>query len=177
MVENKDSLLLALDQVAELAARGAASNSLVVGALRQAHEAISTLPIAVEGKPEPNDWVFEAIRAAYERGAMWRHENGTLELVEKASYDFADKMTAPSSPGKDGGQEDDRTEGFIAGYDEGLRQSKNEASIITADSLKQAQAVLKTIRRGALAPMGDVIAALTAVDHAIDAAPSKETNQ
>jgi hypothetical protein len=39
-------------------------------------------------------WVFEAIRAAYERGAMWHQENGTLELVEKASYDFADKMTA-----------------------------------------------------------------------------------
>lgn len=53
----------------------------------------------------PNDWVFEAIRAGYERGAMWHHENGSLELVEKASYDFADKMTAPSSPGKDGGQE------------------------------------------------------------------------
>lgn len=59
----------------------------------------TTLPIAVEGKDAPNDWVFEAIRAGYERGAMWHHENGSLELVEKASHDFADKMTSPSSLG------------------------------------------------------------------------------
>ena len=78
-----------------------------------------------------------------------------------------------ASVGKDGGQEDDRTEGFIAGYDEGLRQSKNEACAITADALQKAKSVLTTIRRGALAPMGDVLAAL----NAIDAASNKETDQ
>lgn len=93
------------------------------------------------------------------------------------AFDLHLRLALASSPGKDGGKEDDRTEGFIAGYDEGLRQSKHEASIVATDALKQAQAVLKTIRRGALAPMGEVIAALTAIDHALEAAPSKETDQ
>lgn len=38
---------------------------------------------------------FDALRAAYERGAIWRETNGSLELMHKASYDYADKATSP----------------------------------------------------------------------------------
>ena len=67
---------------------------------------------------------------------------------------------------------DDRTEGFIAGYDEGLRQSKNEAGVITTDALEKAKVILKGVRRGALTPMNRVLAALDAVDNALSASPS-----
>lgn len=57
---------------------------------------------AVEGTVDQ----FAALRAAYERGAIWRETNGSLDLMHKASYDYADKMTAlVSSPGKEGGKE------------------------------------------------------------------------
>lgn len=39
--------------------------------------------------------LFARLRMAYMRGAAWRDENGSLDLVEKASYDYADKETTP----------------------------------------------------------------------------------
>lgn len=106
MVENKDSLLLALDQVAELAARGAASNSLVVGALRQAHEAISTLPIAVEGKA-PQGWQLVPVKPTMEmvKNAAGDHEGENWLPHSLWASMLAAAPVPPSSPGKDGGQE------------------------------------------------------------------------
>ncbi|QRY69217.1 hypothetical protein JVX98_13430 [Ensifer sp. PDNC004] len=87
-----DALSMAEKETAEEAMRLVLSNAL------------STTKPAQGG----GEWEFEAIRAAYERGAMWRHECGTLELVEKASYDFADKMTSPAALAAQG---DDAQEG------------------------------------------------------------------
>jgi hypothetical protein len=50
-----DNLLRALEQVAELAERGAASNSLVAATLRKAHEVLST-PADREPVSVPEGW-------------------------------------------------------------------------------------------------------------------------
>lgn len=39
--------------------------------------------------------LFWKLRIAYVRGAEWRHRNGSLEMIDKASYDYADKATSP----------------------------------------------------------------------------------
>lgn len=36
---------------------------------------------------------FDKIVAAYKRGAHWHNEMGSLEMLEKAAYDYADYMT------------------------------------------------------------------------------------
>ncbi len=56
----------------------------------------------VAGDP---DALFWRIRVAYLRGAEWRDQNGSMELAEKASYDYADKMTSPltAAPAKQEG--------------------------------------------------------------------------
>jgi hypothetical protein len=41
------------------------------------------------------DTLFWRLRIAYIRGAEWRDRNGSMELHEKASYDYADKITSP----------------------------------------------------------------------------------
>ncbi len=43
------------------------------------------------------DELFWRLRGAYVRGAEWRQHSGSLELVEKASYDYADKATSALS--------------------------------------------------------------------------------
>lgn len=88
----------------------------------------------------------------------------TIDLLLTPSKQPAPALAPAEKAGV--GDGDDRTEGFIAGYDEGLRQSKLEAGIVTAEALEKAKAVLKTVRRGALASSVDVLAALDAIDSA-----------
>lgn len=38
--------------------------------------------------------IFWLIRDAYLRGANWRDKIGSMELAEKAAYDYADKTTS-----------------------------------------------------------------------------------
>lgn len=40
------------------------------------------------------DALFWKLRIAYLRGAEWRDQNGSMELSDKASYDYADKVTS-----------------------------------------------------------------------------------
>jgi hypothetical protein len=53
--------------------------------------------MASDASTDHNNTLFWGLRDAYLRGATWRDENGSMELAEKASYDYADKMTSPLS--------------------------------------------------------------------------------
>lgn len=52
---------------------------------------------SIKGTEDP-DALFWRLRVAYLRGAEWRDKNGSMELSDKASYDYADKITSPLSP-------------------------------------------------------------------------------
>jgi hypothetical protein len=51
--------------------------------------------------PGKGDAAFESICGAYKRGAMWYRENGSIEGLGKAAYDYADKAAPPADDGKD----------------------------------------------------------------------------
>lgn len=53
--------------------------------------------VCVPAAEHGNDELFWRLRIAYLRGAEWRDQNGSMELSDKASYDYADKITSPLS--------------------------------------------------------------------------------
>lgn len=55
----------------------------------------ASLGVRVEDVAKTDDELFWRLRISYLRGAEWRHQTGSMELSEKASYDYADKITSP----------------------------------------------------------------------------------
>lgn len=69
---------------------------------RIARDALSA---QVQDVAKPDDELFWRLRVAYLRGAEWRDTTGSMLLVDKASYDYADKITSPlaAAPAKQEG--------------------------------------------------------------------------
>ncbi|MFB7144977.1 hypothetical protein ACWGMK_06005 [Agrobacterium deltaense] len=67
--------------------------------------ATSALSAQVQDAAKPDDELFWRLRVAYLRGAEWRDITGSMHLVDKASYDYADKITSPlpAAPAKQEG--------------------------------------------------------------------------
>lgn len=56
----------------------------------------AALQSAAEAPPPADpDALFWRLRIAYQRGAEWYRQNGSMEFLDKASYDYADKITSP----------------------------------------------------------------------------------
>lgn len=75
-----------------------------IGHFRRARTALSA---QVQDVAKPDDELFCRLRIAYKRGAEWRDTTGSMLLVDKAAYDYADKITSPlpAAPVKQEGSE------------------------------------------------------------------------